>query len=873
MILGCNVMQRLGVSLLMAESQQGLVGRLGVVAVMLGVVSALIGLLVLVGEISQFPQFLCNHVTLHPVAYLTAACLILGGMSVVLSKMGWPRTALVLGTVIAATGFLRGAQSVFAWPPFVGLFVARYVAIDPDAVLLSMAPNTAFCFILIGVATMMGNCCKRPCASLVGGGLSTLVISLAMTTVLGHLLGVEVATGWGMQSHMAPLTAIGLSALGLAWAVMTCRRTLAMGREVRWLSIPVGLALLTATVLFSSAIAGDKDHYRIQRVRDEHHLIATEIQNQMQSTVDSMARMALRWELRGRPSKLAWMIDVHSDLGTVEGILGMAWLDNAGHFQWVEPEENRDFWVRLQKEVDAMPMQHFSRDVNQITISHVVDLGPEQQMFFMFQPLRVELQTDGFIVLVLDSQKALRNLLTTETHRHWLVYLQDGDRVLYGQGVLNEIQSSPWRYVGEVSLPGVNWQLGIAPSPEILASTESNNARIAIGVGLVLAVLATWVTYLIQQQRRYYRELQASSRLSADMREALDSSSIISTTDVRGTITYANDNFCKISQYSRAELIGQNHRIIKSGRHPREYYTDMWRTIAQGKVWNGEFCNRAKDGSYYWVYATIFPFLGESGKTTSYMGIRHDITERKRLEGELQRSNRALEEFDHVVAHELKTPLTVIKMAAENLTETNLGPLNSVQEDMVGLIDKNVDQMASTINGLLHMAQLNTTGRNLDLCKMDVKRHVREVIQNLRVMAQERHIKIQEAIAEGLPHVMVSPGVFAEVLTNLISNAIRYASHEVVVGASTMPGWIRFEVCDDGVGIPKEQLSNLFEKFSSDNTAQASLFKGAGLGLYICKDLVTQMGGKIGAENESRRGTCFYFTLPTAGSQLPLPQG
>lgn len=663
----------------MIESRQVIVRRLGVIAVILGLATACIALLVLVGEIFHYPQLLYIHETLHSMAYFTAIGLILGGVSVVVSKMGWPRTALVLGAVIASIGLFRGAQIVFAWPPFVGLFLEKYVAIDPGTVLLPMAPNTALCFVLIGIATVMGNCCKRPWASAVGGGLCTLVIALAITALLGHLLRVEMATGWGALSHMAPLTATAMIALGLACVAMSCRQTLEMGREVRWLPIPVGFSLLVVTVLFSSAIAGDEADYRMQRVKDEHHLVSTEIQNQMQKTMDS-----------------------------------------------------------------KMPL-------------------------------------------------------------------------------------------------------------------------IAMGVGLVLAVLATWVTYLIQQQRRYFRELQASSKVCTDMRDALDSSSIISTTDVRGNITSVNDNFLKISQYSRVELLGKNHRIIKSGLHPKEYYTEMWRTIAQGNVWKGEFCNRAKDGSYYWVYATIFPFLGEDGKPTSYMGIRHDITERKLLEGELQRSNRALEEFDHVVAHELKTPLTVIKMAAENMTGAKLGSLNSVQENMIGMIDRNVDQMAATINGLLRIAQSNTRGRKLDLRKMDIKRHVCEVIHALKAMAQERHVTIQDNIAEGLPSIMSSSGVFAEVLTNLINNAIRYASHEVVIGAHATPGWIQFEVCDDGMGIPKEQLSKLFEKYSSDNKAQGSLFNGTGLGLYICKDLVTHMGGEIGAKSEVSKGTCFYFTLPIAG--------
>jgi len=207
---------------------------------------------------------------------------------------------------------------------------------------------------------------------------------------------------------------------------------------------------------------------------------------------------------------------------------------------------------------------------------------------------------------------------------------------------------------------------------------------------------------LASEQQRLLQEVK-------NRQSVLDEAAIVSETDCEGIITYVNDKFCKISSYSREELIEKNHRIVNSGYHPKSFFRDMWETISRGFVWKGEIKNRRKDGSFYWVDSTVAPIFDPDGKIIKYIAIRFDVTERKQAEEGLEKlAAERKEEADSLTQQVLKL-LSEIKGAAQgDLTvraEVTNGILGSVADSFNFLISS----LRKVVTGIQNLARQVTT--------------------------------------------------------------------------------------------------------------------------------------------------------------------
>jgi len=350
----------------------------------------------------------------------------------------------------------------------------------------------------------------------------------------------------------------------------------------------------------------------------------------------------------------------------------------------------------------------------------------------------------------------------------------------------------------------------------------------------------------------------------------LDAHAIIAETDIAGNITYANDKFIEISGYSKAELIGQNHRMLSSGLHKPAFFRNLWQTISSGSVWNGEIQNKAKDGSYYWVESTIAPVKDQEGTIVKYISIRTDVTLRKKIEADflLSRKDAAITRIMSNISHNFNNLLGIISgsfEALETCTRDNEQAAFWIKTGKSG-----ADRATAITQQLTKFSQEHMTNALSLPFHKTVADYVDILTENI-----SDHICINSSYAEDLADFYFNKKELEESIQQLALNAqdaikkggtITVRTENLSLDTSLAWGnvylqsgcYFMLEIADDGIGISPDIQNEIFDPFFTTKEFGSR----SGLGLSHVQSFARRHKGQLAFFSGRNGGTIFRIFLP-----------
>ena len=393
------------------------------------------------------------------------------------------------------------------------------------------------------------------------------------------------------------------------------------------------------------------------------------------------------------------------------------------------------------------------------------------------------------------------------------------------------------------------------------------------------------------------RESEAQLRKLAQAVEQSPESIII--TDLNARIEYANEAFLSATGYSRAEVLGQNWRILQSNRTLPETYESLWTALSQGQSWHGELCSRRKDGGDYIEFAHIAPIRQPDGRITHYLALKEDITEKKRIGAELDRyrhhleelvaertvqlaeareraeaANRAKSAFLANMSHEIRTPLNAIIGFAHLLQR---GVPMPRQVERLGQIGEAARHLLGILNNILDLSKIEAGKVALEHTDF----HLATILDYVRSLiagpAKAKGIALEVSSNAVFPWLRGDPTRLSQALLNYASNAVKFTERGVItLGVHLLEEQgdqllVRFEVRDSGIGLTPEQKDRIFEAFEQAEVSTTRQYGGTGLGLAITQRLVSLMDGEVGVDTQPGVGSTFWFTARLERGQGAFP--
>ena len=413
--------------------------------------------------------------------------------------------------------------------------------------------------------------------------------------------------------------------------------------------------------------------------------------------------------------------------------------------------------------------------------------------------------------------------------------------------------------------PKDTWRLGdvrgvievTIPLEDSLGSAKNLTYSIVAFILFNFSILALYYfLYMGRKNKKLQDSVTNKNKILSEYKRAVDLGAIVSKSDKSGIITYVNDSFAKVSGYSKKELVGRPHRVVKHPDTPKEVFREMWQKILNKEVWQGDLKNRAKDGSSYYVHATIVPIVDEHDEIVEFLAIRYETTSLHEAIEKANIAEKAKGSFLANMSHELRTPLNAIIGFSQILQRKNT--LAEKEKTYIDKINLSGQNLLTLVNSILDFSKIEEGKMDFNPSQVNISYLFEEIMVLIESQAKEKELQITVTGFDKSSELFGDKQLLKQAFINILSNALKFTPQngKIDVYYESKNSQHFFSICDNGVGISQDDLVGLFEPFKQGESAKKTAAKGTGLGLAITHKIITELHrGKLEVQSEIDKGT------------------
>lgn len=832
--------------------------------ILMGAALLILGILVIAGWYLGNLHLIQIYPTFAPMQYNTALGFAFSGLSILALASKRYNEAGLCGFVVCALGAITLMQYILAIDFGIDeLFIDHYVTTKTSHP-GRMAPNTALCFSLAGVALLS---MARPHITLrqhfMQRALGTLVAALGGIALISYIADLETGYGWSNLTRMAAHTAIGFVILGTGLLIHAHNVGIQQNAGAKyWFAILTATFMLIFTLVLWEEVRKQETRLIDGIVREEVKTIRQSIIDNISHSVIALRRMAQRWEARGGTPKTQWQSDAKNYVDDQAALTTVQWVDPDYYVRWIEPLKGNEpaLGLNIVFNEERKKALEGAKQKNTVTLTPPLDLVQGYRAFIAYAPIHINKKFGGFIVGIYDVDATLNHVLPFRFKDSFNIRIVDGETPVYSWVDEAYEQKKIYTVTEKLELFNREWTIDIWPKKKAIEEHASSLPDIVLLAGSLISLLSGIAIYYAisahHKNKLLIQKTQALEDSEELYRVIVESVDGIILMNGSGVIEKVNRSAEQIFGYTQAELAGKNIAMLLPGiatEDEKKPLTCLHEEMVGARKKTG---NLPIDVSVYEITLS---------DRVLYSAIVDDISERKEAENErarlvekLTESNTELERFAYVASHDMQEPLRMVTSFSSLLLEEHKKDLNEEAQEYLDLVIDAGSRMQAMIADLLEYSRMSHESKEPVL--VNAKQELEHVLENLQRYIAERGADITY---DDLPEFYGNPIQFMRLLQNLITNAIKYQPKDskpvVHVGVADLQTHWEFSVKDNGLGIKKQFVDEIFSPFRRLHSWES--ISGTGLGLAICRKIVENHGGLIRVESTPGKGSVFYFTI------------